>query len=160
MCTFVRLYAVTEVCPCRSRSFSHWCSHWTEWELYLLAASLVLIQDGEKKDWTCYWDCVVVDAIKPLFFAEGTILRKVDKVRRTCLPFPPSLSVWCHLHSSKAGPCQLILLGKKYSPVRWLPLTFGKLLVWWKNCWIQVVLGPVGISHLTTFTALVKSGKS
>ncbi|XP_076461299.1 cytosolic purine 5'-nucleotidase-like isoform X2 [Babylonia areolata] len=35
--------------------------------------------DGQKTDWTSYWDCVVVDARKPLFFAEGTILRKVDK---------------------------------------------------------------------------------
>ncbi|XP_076469911.1 cytosolic purine 5'-nucleotidase-like isoform X2 [Babylonia areolata] len=36
-------------------------------------------EDGQKKEWTSYWDCVVVDAMKPLFFADGTILRKVDK---------------------------------------------------------------------------------
>lgn len=36
-------------------------------------------EDGQKRAWTAYWDCVVVDAKKPLFFADGTILRKVDK---------------------------------------------------------------------------------
>nr|KAG5695822.1 hypothetical protein BaRGS_013420 [Batillaria attramentaria] len=36
-------------------------------------------EDGSKKDWSTYWDCVVVDARKPLFFAEGTILRRVDR---------------------------------------------------------------------------------
>ncbi|KAK7110966.1 cytosolic purine 5'-nucleotidase-like isoform X2 [Littorina saxatilis] len=36
-------------------------------------------QNHEKKDWTSYWDCVVVDARKPLFFEEGTSLRKVDR---------------------------------------------------------------------------------
>ncbi|KAL8563703.1 Cytosolic purine 5'-nucleotidase [Nucella lapillus] len=35
-------------------------------------------ENGEK-EWTAYWDVVVVDAKKPLFFADGTILRKVDK---------------------------------------------------------------------------------
>nr|KAG5693676.1 hypothetical protein BaRGS_008318 [Batillaria attramentaria] len=35
--------------------------------------------DGQKKEWSSYWDCVVVDARKPLFFAEGTILRRVDR---------------------------------------------------------------------------------
>lgn len=36
-------------------------------------------EDGHTEAWTSYWDCVVVDARKPLFFADGTILRKVDK---------------------------------------------------------------------------------
>ena len=41
---------------------------------------LYVSKDEEKRDWTSYWDVVVVDAKKPLFFAEGTILRKVDRV--------------------------------------------------------------------------------
>lgn len=32
------------------------------------------------RKWTSYFDFVVVDAKKPLFFEEGTILRKVDTV--------------------------------------------------------------------------------
>ncbi|GFR85357.1 cytosolic purine 5'-nucleotidase, partial [Elysia marginata] len=32
----------------------------------------------EKRHWTSYWDCVVVDAKKPLFFEDNTILRRVD----------------------------------------------------------------------------------
>ncbi|KAK6174762.1 hypothetical protein SNE40_017978 [Patella caerulea] len=34
---------------------------------------------GEKRDWTSYFDYIVVDAKKPLFFEEGTILRRVDR---------------------------------------------------------------------------------
>ncbi|KAL8587044.1 hypothetical protein ACOMHN_023434 [Nucella lapillus] len=36
-------------------------------------------EDGHTEEWTSYWDVVVVDACKPLYFADGTILRKVDK---------------------------------------------------------------------------------
>ena len=32
------------------------------------------------REWTSYFDYIVVDANKPLFFSEGTILRQVDKV--------------------------------------------------------------------------------
>ncbi|KAL5021030.1 hypothetical protein ScPMuIL_000185 [Solemya velum] len=32
------------------------------------------------RDWTTYFDYIVVDARKPLFFGEGTILRQVDRV--------------------------------------------------------------------------------
>ena len=46
----------------------------------VLIVSSICVQDSQTKDWTAYWDCVVVDARKPLFFAEGTILRRVDKV--------------------------------------------------------------------------------
>lgn len=36
-------------------------------------------QDAEPhRDWQTYFDIVVVDARKPLFFSEGTILRRVD----------------------------------------------------------------------------------
>ena len=33
-----------------------------------------------QREWTTYFDYIVVDAKKPLFFEEGTILRQVDKV--------------------------------------------------------------------------------
>lgn len=36
-------------------------------------------ENGQKVEWTSYWDVVVVDAKKPLFFSEGTILRRVDR---------------------------------------------------------------------------------
>ena len=36
--------------------------------------------DGEKRSWFSFFDYVVVDAKKPLFFTQGTILRQVNKV--------------------------------------------------------------------------------
>ncbi|XP_041368347.1 cytosolic purine 5'-nucleotidase-like isoform X2 [Gigantopelta aegis] len=36
-------------------------------------------QNGVKKDWTSYFDHIVVDAQKPLFFGDGTTLRQVDR---------------------------------------------------------------------------------
>lgn len=36
-------------------------------------------QGGSKRDWMNFFDYVVVDAKKPLFFAQGTILRQVNK---------------------------------------------------------------------------------
>ena len=33
-----------------------------------------------KRDWADYFDYILVDAGKPLFFSEGTILRQVDRV--------------------------------------------------------------------------------
>uniref|UniRef100_A0A3B3QKZ6 5'-nucleotidase, cytosolic II, like 1 n=1 Tax=Paramormyrops kingsleyae TaxID=1676925 RepID=A0A3B3QKZ6_9TELE len=33
---------------------------------------------GPKHDWTTFFDLIVVDTKKPLFFAEGTVLRQVD----------------------------------------------------------------------------------
>lgn len=35
-------------------------------------------QDEPHRHWTTYFDIIVVDARKPLFFGEGTILRQVD----------------------------------------------------------------------------------
>jgi len=35
--------------------------------------------NGTKKDWTTYFDYIVVDARKPLFFSEGTTLRQIDR---------------------------------------------------------------------------------
>ena len=35
---------------------------------------------GEKRQWFSFFDYVVVDAKKPLFFTQGTILRQVNKV--------------------------------------------------------------------------------
>lgn len=34
-----------------------------------------------KKDWKAYFDLIVVDARKPLFFEEGSVLREVNTVR-------------------------------------------------------------------------------
>lgn len=34
--------------------------------------------DEPHRDWKTYFDTIVVDARKPLFFGEGTILRQVD----------------------------------------------------------------------------------
>lgn len=33
-----------------------------------------------KQDWRLYFDYIVVDAKKPLFFAEGTSLKEIDIV--------------------------------------------------------------------------------
>ena len=40
----------------------------------------VLLQGRPARDWTSYFDYIVVDAKKPNFFSEGTILRQIDKV--------------------------------------------------------------------------------
>lgn len=37
---------------------------------------------GQKISWRSFFDLIVVDTRKPLFFAEGTVLRQVDTVRR------------------------------------------------------------------------------
>lgn len=34
------------------------------------------------RPWQSYFDLILVDARKPLFFAEGTVLRQVDTVSR------------------------------------------------------------------------------
>lgn len=39
-----------------------------------------ILLKGEVRKWTTYFDYIVTDARKPLFFAEGTILRAVDEV--------------------------------------------------------------------------------
>lgn len=36
----------------------------------------------QSHDWMKYFDYVLVDAKKPIFFAEGTILRQIDMVCR------------------------------------------------------------------------------
>jgi len=36
------------------------------------------VESADKKHWTSFFDFIVVDARKPLFFGEGTILRQVD----------------------------------------------------------------------------------
>jgi 5'-nucleotidase len=37
-----------------------------------------LLNKAENRDWKTYFDYIVVDAAKPLFFAEGTSLKEVD----------------------------------------------------------------------------------
>jgi 5'-nucleotidase len=34
--------------------------------------------NGKKRDWKSFFDFIIVDAQKPLFFAEGTTLRIID----------------------------------------------------------------------------------
>ncbi|NXK82135.1 5NTC nucleotidase, partial [Amazona guildingii] len=34
--------------------------------------------DGDERPWRSYFDLIVVDTRKPLFFAEGTVLRQVN----------------------------------------------------------------------------------
>lgn len=48
----------------------------------LLSGGLLFQEKEEKRDWVSYFDYVVVDARKPLFFGAGTILRQVDRVSR------------------------------------------------------------------------------
>ncbi|XP_036368203.1 cytosolic purine 5'-nucleotidase isoform X2 [Octopus sinensis] len=48
------------------------------------------------KKWTEYFDYVVVDAKKPGFFKDGTLLRQVDQVTE-------SLSIGCHVGPMKKG---------------------------------------------------------
>ena len=50
-----------------------------------LFSCVVVSQDsgGSRRKWTDYFDYVLVDAKKPLFFSEGTILRQIDRVRHT-----------------------------------------------------------------------------
>ena len=52
-----------------------------------VAVALLLIflwvcysQGNVGRDWTSYFDYIVVDSKKPNFFSEGTILRQIDKV--------------------------------------------------------------------------------
>lgn len=35
--------------------------------------------DGKKRNWRSYFDYIIVDAKKPLFFEEGSMLREVDE---------------------------------------------------------------------------------
>lgn len=42
---------------------------------------LILHQPGSShRPWQSYFDLILVDARKPLFFGEGTVLRQVDTV--------------------------------------------------------------------------------
>ena len=44
---------------------------------YLLAMDSDSSKEG-KRDWKSYFDFIIVDAQKPLFFAEGTTMRIID----------------------------------------------------------------------------------
>ncbi|XP_059171336.1 cytosolic purine 5'-nucleotidase-like isoform X2 [Physella acuta] len=82
------------------------------------------------RHWTSYWDCVVVDAMKPLFFEDGTILRRVDTTTG-------ALSLGHHLGPIKSGEiysggsCEVIshLMGAKGSDVLYVgDHIFGDIL--------------------------------
>jgi 5'-nucleotidase len=53
-----------------------------------------LLNDSEtpRRDWTTYFDYIVVDAKKPVFFMEGSILRQIDRV---CNQFG-HFKLWVH----------------------------------------------------------------
>ncbi|XP_005098846.1 cytosolic purine 5'-nucleotidase isoform X2 [Aplysia californica] len=83
-----------------------------------------------KRHWTSYWDCVVVDAKKPLFFEDGTILRVVDTKTG-------SLSLGHHIGPIKTGEiysggsCEVIsrLLGARGTDVLYVgDHIFGDIL--------------------------------
>ena len=44
--------------------------------------ALVLQPGTSHRPWQSYFDLILVDARKPLFFGEGTVLRQVDTVSR------------------------------------------------------------------------------
>ncbi|GFN88629.1 cytosolic purine 5'-nucleotidase, partial [Plakobranchus ocellatus] len=86
-------------------------------------------EQGERH-WTSYWDCVVVDAKKPLFFEDGTILRRVDTVTK-------GLSLGHHMGPIKkgeiysGGSCEVLsrILGAKGSDVLYVgDHIFGDIL--------------------------------
>lgn len=83
-----------------------------------------------KRHWTSYWDCVVVDAKKPLFFEDGTILRRVDTSTK-------ALTIGHHMGPIKSGEiysggsCEVLsrLLGAKGSDVLYIgDHIFGDIL--------------------------------
>ena len=41
----------------------------------------LLQSNQEGLPWTDFFDIVIVDAKKPLFFSQGTVMREVNKVR-------------------------------------------------------------------------------
>uniref|UniRef100_A0A8C7LKZ3 5'-nucleotidase, cytosolic II, like 1 n=1 Tax=Oncorhynchus kisutch TaxID=8019 RepID=A0A8C7LKZ3_ONCKI len=47
-------------------------------EVRLMNVSIFFSYKNPKKQWRAFFDLVVVDTRKPLFFAEGTVLRQVD----------------------------------------------------------------------------------
>uniref|UniRef100_A0A8C8IDT3 5'-nucleotidase, cytosolic II, like 1 n=1 Tax=Oncorhynchus tshawytscha TaxID=74940 RepID=A0A8C8IDT3_ONCTS len=47
-------------------------------EVRLMNVSICFSSKNPKKQWRAFFDLVVVDTRKPLFFAEGTVLRQVD----------------------------------------------------------------------------------
>uniref|UniRef100_A0A4W4DRF4 Cytosolic purine 5'-nucleotidase n=1 Tax=Electrophorus electricus TaxID=8005 RepID=A0A4W4DRF4_ELEEL len=54
------------------------------------------------RPWQSYFDLILVDARKPLFFGEGTVLRQVDTVRyRNPVAFSSSSDIVCDLLGAK-----------------------------------------------------------
>ena len=47
---------------------------------FYMTHDCVCFQTGKVRNWVDYFDYVIVDAKKPLFFAEGSILRQIDRV--------------------------------------------------------------------------------
>ena len=49
------------------------------WYPFISMCVCIQLENGEKITWRSYFDYVIVDAKKPLFFEEGSMLREVDK---------------------------------------------------------------------------------
>lgn len=47
--------------------------------LFVLTPLLCQSDSGEKRSWRSYFDYVIVDAKKPLFFEGGSMLRELDE---------------------------------------------------------------------------------
>ncbi|VDD79348.1 unnamed protein product [Mesocestoides corti] len=51
-------------------------------DLSIAQAKRILLLQGNVRHWTTYFDYIVVDAKKPVFFQEGTLMRAVDVVSK------------------------------------------------------------------------------
>jgi len=57
---------------------------------------MAYLLDSPDRAWESYFDYIVVDAKKPNFFGEGTILRQIDKVCSEALyRVARNCSQWC-----------------------------------------------------------------
>ena len=69
--------SVSDLCICPKAKHSRLCV-----STIMIMHESRLQTRGTNREWTDYFDYVVVDAKKPGFFSEGTILRQIDRVRR------------------------------------------------------------------------------
>ncbi|KAK6185100.1 hypothetical protein SNE40_007411 [Patella caerulea] len=86
--------------------------------------------NGDVREWSTYFDYIVVDAKKPLFFKDGTILRQVDRttgslrIGHHCGPLEPG-----HVYSG--GSCDVLseVIGAKGKDVLYVgDHIFGDIL--------------------------------
>ena len=53
-------------------------AHINQMLTYLFISCVQHPDKNNSRDWSSYFDFIVIDAKKPLFFGEGTVLRQVD----------------------------------------------------------------------------------